>query len=139
MAVEKQNAEKAEVVIGINSFDQPAEASEINAWVNIITRLLFMKKGTYPSDPEMGCELQKYEFAFVDNASIEIAETIREQCQIYLPDVPLTNIYVKTADYLPGQSVVLISLEFEVAEGQFDTAVVASEKVDNLINFEVVI
>lgn len=137
MAVEKLNAEKKEVIIGINSFDQPSEVSEIDAWVKIISRLLFMKKGTYPTDPEMGCELQKFEFAFTDKASIEMAEIIRDQCQTYLPDIPLTNINIGTADYLPGRNILLISLEFEISPGQYDTAVVASEKVNKEINFEV--
>lgn len=137
MAVEKMNAEKTEVVIGINSFDQPAEASETGAWVKIISRLLFMKKGTYPTDPEMGCELQKYEFAFSDKAAIEITEVIREQCQTYLPDIPLTSINVSTAEYLPGRNVLLISMEFEISPGQYNTVVVASEKTNKLINFEV--
>jgi len=138
MARSKMNAEKSELVIGVNSFDQPAELSEINGWSKLITRLLFMRKGTYPSDPDMGCELQRFEYAFIDDVSSEITNIIQSQVQTYLPDIPLTGISVDSDSSLPGRNVLLISLEFQVDDNQYETAVVAAEESRNLINFEVV-
>ena len=133
----KRNSEKIELLLGLNSFNQPAEASGKNAWIKLVTNLLFMKKGTYPSDPNMGGELYKYEFAFIDDVIDEIRDTIRDQVQTYLPDIPLTGCDVSSSKLSSGKVVLLISLTFRYQDGQFDTAVVAAENVNNQINFAV--
>ena len=53
--------------MGINSFNKPDEKTGGSALINLVTNLLFMKKGTYPMEPDMGCELQKYEFVSIDD------------------------------------------------------------------------
>ena len=64
---DRLEAEKTELVLGINSFNKPAEKSGVEAWCKLITNLLFMAKGTYPTDPDMGCDIGQYEFAFIDD------------------------------------------------------------------------
>ena len=133
----KRNAEKKELVLGSNSFNQPAEASGKDAWVKLITNLLFMKKGTYPSDPEMGCELYKYEFAFIDDVIDEIQDVITTQVRTYLSDIPLTECNVSSSRLESGKAVLLIALTFQYRDGEYDTAVVAAEESTNQINFAV--
>lgn len=136
---DKLDAEKKELSLSINSFDQPTELVGVDAWAKLVANLLFMKKGSYPTDPEMGCELQQYEFSVIDEVTDEIQELITEQVRTYLPDIPLDTVSVKK-DYMQGgQPIMLIILEFSYNDGELDTAVVAAEKSNNLINFEVVI
>jgi len=133
----KRNAEKIELLLGLNSFNQPAELSGKDAWVKLVTNLLFMKKGTYPSDPEMGGELYKYDYAFIDDVKDEIRNTVMTQVRTYLPDVPLTDCDVSPYTLDSGQVVMLISLTFRFTDGEFDTVVVAAENSSNQINFAV--
>lgn len=133
----RRDSEKVELILGLNSFNQPAEASGENAWIKLITNLLFMKKGTYPSDPDMGGELYKYEYAFIDDVVDEIRSTVMTQVQTYLPDIPLAGCNVTSQTINSGQAVLLINLIFQFSENEFDTVVVAAENSNNQINFAV--
>ena len=136
---DKLDAEKKELSLSINSFDQPTELVGVDAWAKLVANLLFMKKGSYPTDPEMGCELQQYEFSVIDEVTDEVQEVISEQVRTYLPDIPLDTVSV-TKDYMQGgQRIMLTILEFSYNDGEIHTPVVAAEKSNNLINFEVVI
>lgn len=134
---DRLESEKTELVLGINSFNKPAEKSGPDAWCNLITTLLFMKKGTYPTDPDMGCEIQQYEFEFIDDVIDKIEESITEQCRKYLSDIPLESVTVTKDTSDSGKPIILIVIEFTY-DGRSDVAVVAAEKTDNLINFDVV-
>lgn len=131
--------EKKELSIGIDNFNKPAQLSGKDAWINLITTLLFMKKGTYPTDPEMGCELQKYEYGFMESTVFDkIENEIRDQITTYLPDIPLNSIRVTSESSNGRQPVLLIILEFDVDDiTDFQTAVVAAEKLGQAVNFAV--
>ena len=133
----KRNAEKKEIVLGLNSFNQPAELSGKDAWVKLIMNLLFMHKGTCPSDPNMGGELDMYDFAFIDNVKQAIKNVCMDQVNTYLPDIPLTGCDVSSYTLTTGQSVLLITLIFQYNEDAFDNVVVAAEKSNNQINFAI--
>lgn len=131
--------EKKELSIGIDNFNKPEELSGRNAWINLITTLLFMKKGTYPTDPEMGCEIQKYEYGFAEPSVFDkIENEVREQITTYLPDIPLTSIRITSESSGNSLPILLIILEFETnGNDDFQTAVIASEKVGSAVNFAV--
>lgn len=131
--------EKKELSIGIDNFNKPAQLSGKDAWINLITTLLFMKKGTYPTDPEMGCELQKYDYGFMESTVFDkIENEIRDQITTYLPDIPLNSIRVTSESSNGRQPVLLIILEFDVDDiTDFQTAVVAAEKLGQAVNFAV--
>lgn len=135
---ERSDYEKAELVLGINSFNKPAEKSGPNAWGSLVSNLLFMKKGTYPTDPEMGCELQKYQFSFIDDVIEEIEEIITNQIRKYLPDIPFDSVIISKETSDTGKPILLILLTFITSNNE-NTVVVAAEQTDNNINFEVVI
>lgn len=134
---ERLESEKSELVLGINSFNKPAEKSGPDAWCKLITTLLFMKKGTYPSDPNMGCEIQQYDFAFIDDIINKVQANVSDQIQTYLPDIPLDSVSVTKDFSESGEPILLIVIEFTY-NSKSDVVVVAAEKTDNLINFEVV-
>lgn len=129
-------SDKRELVLGVNCFDKPAEAIGVNAWAKLVTNLLFMKKGTYPSEPDMGIEIQKYEFSFIDDVKEELETEITEQVHTYLSSVPLSGINISSTTLESGKVVLLVVLEFSY-NGNLDSAVVAAENSANLINFKV--
>lgn len=129
-------SEKKELVLGVNSFDKPAEAIGVNAWVKLVTNLLFMRKGTYPSEPNMGVEIQKYEFSFIDDIKEELESEITSQIQTYLPSVPLDAVNLSSTTLESGKVILLVVLEFSY-NGNLDSVVVAAEDSANLINFKV--
>lgn len=129
-------SDKKELVLGVNSFDKPAEAIGVNAWAKLVTNLLFMKKGTYPSEPDMGIEIQRYEFSFIDDIKEELETEITEQIHTYLSSVPLSGINISSTTLESGKVVLLVVLEFSY-NGNLDSAVVAAENSANLINFKV--
>ena len=96
-----------------------------------------MKKGTIPSEPEMGCDLGRYEFAFIDDVKDEIKEICMNQTRTYLPDIPVTNCEVSSYTLENGTSVLLITVTFQYSDGEFDNVVVAAENSGNQINFAV--
>lgn len=129
-------SDKLELVLGVNNFDKPSEAIGVNAWAKLVTNLLFMKKGTYPSEPDMGIEIQKYEFSFIDDIQDELESTITEQLHSYLPSVPLTSVKLRSETSESGQPILLVVLEFSY-NGKLDSVVVAAENSKNIINFKV--
>lgn len=125
---ELSDGEKSEVVLSLNVFNKPAEATGVEAWVKLITNLIFMQPGAYPTDPEMGCDIGKYQFHFINDAIDDITELITTQVNTYLPDIPLTNVNVSKASSETGAPILVIGLEFSVNDVS-EIAVVAANKV----------
>lgn len=137
---EELNSNKSELLIGLNNFNKPAEATGVEAWVKLITNLLFMKKGSYPTDPEMGCDIGKYQYMFIDDVKDEIEDLITNQVRTYLPDIPFESVTISSEPTDSGRIVLLVVLEFSYDENDgTETAVVAVDNSNNSLNFEVVI
>lgn len=128
-------ANKKECVLGINSFDKPTELIGKNAWVQLVINLLFLKKGTYPSIPEMGIGIQYYEYEFIDEVKEKLEAEIKEQIRKYLPDIPIDSVILSTTESA-GTFILIIAITF-VVNGASDSAVIASASSPNIINFAV--
>lgn len=126
---------KKELILGLNSFNKPGETIGKTAWIKLITYLMFMKKGTYPSCPTMGIGIQQYDYEFMDTAITNLQTDIQDQVSAYLPDVPLNSVSVESSD-VNGQKILLITLTF-VDNGTTDSAVIATLAAPNIIDFEV--
>lgn len=136
---ERQESEKTEQVLGINAFNEPLEKSGANAWAQLISNLAFMTPGTMPTEPEMGCNIQKYQFSFIDDKKDEIEQVISDQVRTYLPDIPLQSVELTTRTLERGNTVLMIILTFNYDNIQ-DVAVVAAEKTsDRVLNFDIVV
>ena len=96
-----------------------------------------MKKGSYPTDPEMGVDIGKYEYEFIDEILDDLEELITSQVRKYLPDIPFESVTVKKEESVNGQAILLVILEF-MYDGENSTAVIASEKRKNTIDIEAV-
>lgn len=118
-------AMKREVLLGLNVFDKPSEMIAKNAWPRLVLNLLFLRKGTYPSVPMMGIGLQDYEYEYLDAAVVRLQEEIEEQCQTYLPELPLTRIKVDSTEY-QGQKILVIGITFTANNEMLNFAVAAT-------------
>lgn len=135
---DRLECEKTELVLGVNVFNQPAEQSGAKAWGTLVANLAFMTPGAMPTDPEMGVDIQKYEFSFIEDVSSEIEEKMRSQISTYLPDIPLESVEVTKELTETGEPILLIKLIFDAASNEDQFVVIAAEKSNTIINFAVV-
>lgn len=126
---------KKELSLGINVFNKPTELSGPNAWSQLILNLLFLRPGTYPSQPSMGIGIQDYDYEFLDAAISKLDTEINSQIRIYLPDIPLDGVSVQSTIY-NGKTILMIVIQL-VVNGGIVTSVVASEVSDKIIDFDV--
>jgi len=134
--VELEEFQKKELILGVNSFDQPSEVSGVNAWVKLITHLLFLQKGSFPSDPLMGIGIQTYDYRAIDDIAEDLQEDITIQIKTYLPDITFESAIVDKTVTPNGQTLLLVILNFEVEDGELETVAVAADTSKNIINFE---
>ena len=73
----KLECDKLELQLGINSFDNPTQLSELKAWSQLMLNLIFLEKGTYPSLPDMGVGIQNYEYG-IRNYDFELLQKIAD-------------------------------------------------------------
>lgn len=99
--------EKAELKLEINAFDNPTRLNDLKAWSQLLLNLLFLRPGTYPSQPEMGIDIKNYQYDFIDEAINEISGKIITQQQLYLPDVPLVSVDVFQKPYKTEQLLII--------------------------------
>lgn len=129
---------KKEFTLNINSFNEMTEMSGKDAWIRTILNLIFMRKGSYPSCPEMGIDIiSEYEFEFSSNAIRKMKEDIMKQVSTYLPEIPLTSISIdmKRINNI-NKPVLIICLTFSYNSKQ-DTSVVAIAERNNIIDFAI--
>ena len=131
-------AQKAELSLSTNAFNQPLEYSGKNAWIKLIIDLLLTEPGTYPSNPEIGIGLKNYEFQFIESAIVEIEEKLQYQIKTFLPDLPVTDLIVKSEN-IDGKPYLLVLVQFSTSQYGTENVVVAAEYVNNVINFEIVL
>jgi len=130
-------AQKKELLLSLNAFTDPAEVSGVYAWIKLILHLLFMRKGTYPSNPYIGVGIQDYEFSFIDTAKAQLQNMIEDQVHTFLPDIPLSSFEIDVSTH-EGNPILLFIFTFN-SEEIFESAVVAASKVNNMIDFAIAI
>lgn len=130
-----QEAYKKELLLEINSFNKPAEVQGKNAWTRLIKNLLFLEPGTYPSMPEMGLNIQSYDYEYMDDTIKSLPEKIRKQVNTYLPDIPLDDVTAQSVDS-GGRKVLLIVLSF-YDNGNIESTAIASVISNKILDFEI--
>lgn len=130
--------QKSECLLGINSFQEPSELSGKRAWITQIQHLLFLKKGTYPSNPEMGVGLQLYDYAFIDDAIPKLQDEITEQIRTYFPDMPFDSVTIFTQEHTSRrEKILIIVVNFTDDSSNIETVVVASTATSSRIDFDI--
>lgn len=122
---DKLESSKKELLLEIDKFNKPGEAVGKYAWTKLVTYLLFMRKGSYPSNPNMGIDIQSYDFEFMDTAIGNLQSEIKNQISTYYPDIPLNSVSVESTT-ISGHAILLISLVF-LDNGELDSSVIATE------------
>lgn len=97
--------EQTERLIGelsfeLNDFRQQKVLYDAEAYGNLSKRLMLMRKGTFPSDPDMGISIDSYRFNDLDSlVGGELKDIIRDQHQKYIPDLAIEDIVISTLNY----------------------------------------
>jgi len=131
-------SEKKELTLSINDFDEPQEISGAESWATLAANLIFMKPSTLPTDPEMGFDIRRYDFAFIDDKRPEIEQGISDQIRTYFPELPLDNVDVTTQTMSNGIPLLVVVLTF-TENGDRTTSVIAAEKSEKgVLNFSIV-
>ena len=89
----KEEANIRDYLLGLDDLNKPKviDMSIIapktwNSAILMITRLIMMKKGTYPDHPDLGIDIKgRYSFSFEDDL-YTLQEEIDEQANRYLPE-----------------------------------------------------
>ena len=130
-----EEATKIELLLEVNSFNKPAEVQGKNAWTRLIKNLLFLEPGTYPSVPEMGLNIQGYDYEYMDETVSSLPEKIRSQVSTYLPDIPLQDVSAQSVD-VDGRKVLLVVLSF-YDNGNVEHSAIASVVSEKILDFEI--
>ena len=130
-----EEATKIELLLEVNSFNKPAEVQGKNDWTRLIKNLLFLEPGTYPSVPEMGLNIQGYDYEYMDETVSSLPEKIRSQVSTYLPDIPLQDVSAQSVD-VDGRKVLLVVLSF-YDNGNVEHSAIASVVSEKILDFEI--
>ena len=87
-------------LLAVNDINRPKvvdmkdiKPNKYNSAVTMLSRLIFIRKGTYPDHPDMGIDIVgRYRFAFEDECKI-LAREIEEQASKYLPEFYPIQVY----------------------------------------------
>ena len=140
VAIKNPNYTKAELTFEINSFGKPLELSGIEAWTRDVLRILFMEKGTMPSDPEMGCGITREMYHDIQTLKGTIRTQAESQIRQYLPDVPFLAMNVYSEDELVSDgnpNIVYYMISFQKNADEIKTVTVASKVTHKVIDFEI--
>ena len=130
-------SDKFELCLEIDSFDKPKKLTKAQAWSQLILNIIFMRKGTYPSIPDLGIDIRKYDYEFMDVACNRLQEDIAYQQQTYLPEIPLNGVMVTSSDY-KGQSIMVVQMQFQVDKNTVEnTAITINTSKRNFLDFDV--
>jgi hypothetical protein len=87
-------------LLAVNDINRPKvvdmkdiKPNKYNSAVTMISRLILIRKGTYPDHPDMGIDIVgRYRFAF-EEESRTLASEIEEQANKYLPEFYPIKVY----------------------------------------------
>ena len=90
----------SELDFKLNDFRRQKVLTDDDAIVQLIRRLLIMRKGSYPSDPDMGVDLASYRFIDIDTlVAGELQSAIRDQISKYIPRANVEDIQISKLKY----------------------------------------
>ncbi len=132
--------QKAEPTFEINAFDRPLDLSGYDAWARQIIRLMFQEKGTYPSDPDMGCGISAENYQSINELKARVRSSVEAQVHRYFPDIPLAAINCYSEDELidgGDPTIVYYMISFQVNAHKIVTVKVPSRAANKVIDFEI--
>jgi len=105
---------KKELLLGKNDFNQQDSRTDKSALAQTIQNLLFVEKGTYPNQPDIGVGIQNYQFEFLDNITINrLNESIKYNIDRFIEtDFNISN-EVQALDSVYGK---VLAIYFSVSD-----------------------
>jgi hypothetical protein len=98
--IESTDHKIADLDFSLNGFREQKVFYDENAYAQMIKRLLLMRKGTYPSIPDMGIGISTYRFQDIDHLTAgTLSNDIRSQLLTYIPGLPLEKIDISKVMY----------------------------------------
>lgn len=141
-------AKFTDFTFNMGSHGKMEEFTDSSAIVLAIRNLLLTRPGNYPSWPDMGINLEKYTFDFLDAITIaELKSEISTNIEKYLP--PISNIIVDVRSLecndkmlnsgmcMKGQNILGIHISGSFMSEEFGMDVLYNKETDLLIVDEV--
>lgn len=95
---------------GVNNFERPKVLSVTQTYVNNLLTILFGKPGFYPSQPELGMDIEQYLYKYIDDINVtEIKAKLINQCTDFLPEIESGEFDVYKSEH-NGQPMLLFKL-----------------------------
>lgn len=85
----------------------------------LILNLLFTRPGNYPNSPDMGINIQKYKFEFIDNQTLsEIEHEINSQIDTYLSNTVIAQVSLsRSEDEEEKRNTIIVSITVTTSSG----------------------
>ena len=95
---------------GVNNFERPKVLSVTQTYVNNLLTILLGKPGFYPSQPELGMDIEQYLYKYIDDINTtEIKAKLINQCTDFLPEIESGEFDVYKSTY-NGRPMLLFKL-----------------------------
>lgn len=129
---------KGELVLEKSSFNTMTIREDKTALAQVIQNLLFIEKGTYPNQPELGIGIENYLFEKMDKSTCStLGDNIKEQIEKFAPSEYIVDVNVESK-LINGNSTLLISFSIkdasEMTDTRFGVLIGKSEKTKKTIS-----
>lgn len=129
---------KGELVLEKSSFNTMTIREDKTALAQVIQNLLFIEKGTYPNQPELGVGIENYLFEKLDKGTCSsIKDDIKEQINKFAPSEYLVDVNVESK-VINGNVTLLINFSIKdtskMTDTRFAVLVGKSEKTKKTIS-----
>lgn len=122
---------------GVNSFEKPKVLSVTQTYVNNLMTILLGKPGFYPSQPELGMDIEQYLYKFIDDINTtEIKSKLIDQCSEFLPEIESGEFEIYKTEH-HGHSMLLFKLPIILDDKTLSMAlgITINDKGEMIYNF----
>lgn len=127
-------ASDIDVTFKLDNYMAPQKLTGADAWVHNILDTLFIEKGTYSDTPNLGINLKSLRYMDADSLVNYLQNELKEQCNLYLPNIPLDDILIGLQTRANGEIIAIITLGFSTSKGKISKSAIMSIK-DDIIDF----
>lgn len=111
--------------------------SEFDVLVDAIVKAIYIKKGTYICDPEVGSLIRQYVFELADQVSLDLIKNEVEQIVRQIPQLRLHNISVLRDAKDPKSVIIEILVQYQ--ELKREVSIRVGEKAVGVIKHEEIV
>lgn len=117
-----------ELDFSFDAFKKQKVIRGVYAYARLIDRLIRKRKGSSPSEPNMGIDLDSYRFQDIDLlVGGSLKNEITKQLTTYIPNLPLRDVEISTLT-LKNSSIIYISISIYQEESTLEFAYMQRRK-----------